>query len=146
MLLCMAGEITIGALVASIVQVSISSAIPAAILAIILAVAGTITTMSASSAQGDVGDGGKGSRFEHPGHHRIARQCLKCEWFHEFGGLPCHDDANISAGLRQFAGKVCRFISRDTAANTENDSLVFNISVSFKKISSYQATRSMSFA
>ena len=51
MLLCMAGEITIGALVASTVQVSISSAIPAAILAIILAVAGTITTISASSAR-----------------------------------------------------------------------------------------------
>ncbi len=51
MLVCMAGAIITGALVASTTQVSISSAMPAASLAIILAVAGAITTASAVSAR-----------------------------------------------------------------------------------------------
>src|SRR4030043_1023574 len=48
---CMAGATIIGAFVASTVQQSMSSAMPAAILAIIFAVAGVITTTSAASAK-----------------------------------------------------------------------------------------------
>ena len=44
---CIAGQITIGALVASTVQVSMSSAMPFASLAMMLAVAGAMTTTSA---------------------------------------------------------------------------------------------------
>src|SRR4030042_1191344 len=48
---CMAGTTIIGAFVASTVQQSMSSAMPAAILAIMSAVAGAITTTSAASAK-----------------------------------------------------------------------------------------------